>query len=91
MYGSSVSSSNTPTSVRRAKPVDGAAIARIYNQGIEDRVATFQTVPRTISDVEQLLGERADRYPTVVAERAGEVVAWASAGIYHSRLVSADC
>lgn len=79
-----MSSSNTAATVRRARSDDAAAITRIYNQGIEDRVATFQTVPRAIADVERLLAERADRYPTVVVERTGEVVAWASAGTYHA-------
>jgi phosphinothricin acetyltransferase len=69
---------------RLARREDAAAIARIYNQGIEDRVATFQTVARSVADVEQLLAEREGRYPTVVVERGGEVVAWASAGMYHS-------
>ena len=32
---------------RRANPEDCDAIARIYNQGIEDRVATFETRLRT--------------------------------------------
>jgi L-amino acid N-acyltransferase YncA len=34
-------------STRLAGPDDAAAIARIYNQGIEDRVATFETEPRS--------------------------------------------
>jgi phosphinothricin acetyltransferase len=72
--------------VRSVASGDAAAITRIYNQGIEDRVATFQTVPRTITDVEQLLAERANRYPTMVVERDSQVVAWASAGSYHSPL-----
>jgi phosphinothricin acetyltransferase len=79
-----VSSPNTPATVRRARSDDAAAITRIYNQGIEDRVATFQTVPRTVLDLEQVLAERDGRYPTIVVERKGEVVAWASAGMYHS-------
>jgi phosphinothricin acetyltransferase len=84
VYGSTVSSSTTPATVRRARPGDAAAITRIYNQGFEDRVATFQTIPRNVADVEQLLHERDGRYPTVVVELDGEVVAWASAGMYHS-------
>jgi phosphinothricin acetyltransferase len=70
---------------RLAEPQDAAAIARIYNQGIEDRIATFETEPRSAADVERLLTQRAERYPTIVVERAGEVVAWASAGTYRSR------
>jgi len=30
---------------RQALPEDAAAIARIYNEGIADRIATFDTVP----------------------------------------------
>jgi L-amino acid N-acyltransferase YncA len=69
---------------RAAQRDDAAAIARIFNQGIEDRLATFQTEPRSVADIELLLAERADRYPTIVVERDGEVVAWASAGTYHA-------
>ena len=36
---------------RLATPADCEAIARIYNQGIEDRVATFETRMRTPEDI----------------------------------------
>ena len=38
--------------VRPATPGDAEAIARIYNQGIEDRVATFETRLRSAGDVQ---------------------------------------
>jgi phosphinothricin acetyltransferase len=69
---------------RQARREDAAAIARIYNQGIEDRIATFQIEPRNVADIERLLAEREGRYPTIVVERGGAVVAWASAGAYRS-------
>jgi L-amino acid N-acyltransferase YncA/protein-tyrosine-phosphatase len=78
------SANREATAVREARPEDAGAITRIWNQGIEDRVATFQTAPRTLADVERQLVEREGRYPTVVVECGGEVVAWASAGMYHS-------
>jgi L-amino acid N-acyltransferase YncA len=71
--------------LRRATAVDAAAIARIYNQGIEDRIATFETEPRTAEQMAARLSERGDAFPTVVIERAGEVIAWAGAGPYRSR------
>ncbi|MBI3974330.1 MAG: N-acetyltransferase [Chloroflexi bacterium] len=71
--------------VRQASPADAAAIARIYNEGIEGRVATFETEPRTPEQIEALLAARGDRYPTVVIERDGHVIAWAAAGTYRSR------
>jgi phosphinothricin acetyltransferase len=79
-----MSSLNTHATARRARPDDAPAIAHIYNQGIEDRVANFQTVPRTNADIEHMLADREGRYPSVVVERDGNVVAWASAGTYHS-------
>ena len=48
---------------------DAEAIARIYNEGIADRIATFETEPRTADDIARGLRERADRWPTVVVER----------------------
>jgi L-amino acid N-acyltransferase YncA len=70
---------------RLATPADAAAIADIYNQGIEERIATFETAPRSPRDVEVTLAEKGDRHPTVVVERAGQVVAWATAGPYRTR------
>lgn len=72
-------------STRLAQPSDAAAIARIYNQGIEERIATFETEPRSAEQIEAQLAERGDRYPTVVAERDGQVIAWAGASGYRSR------
>jgi phosphinothricin acetyltransferase len=72
-------------SVRLAGAADAPAIARIHNEGIEDRVATFETEPRTADQVAKAMAEKADRYPTIVVVRDGEVVAWASAGPYRSR------
>jgi len=37
----------TKLRTRRATPGDAAAMAGIYNEGIADRVATFETEPRT--------------------------------------------
>ncbi len=74
-----------PTTVRAARPADAAAIAAIYNEGIEDRIATFETEPRTAARMEAWLEEKEGRYPVVVAERGGRVVAWAAASGYRPR------
>jgi len=76
-------------STRLATAADAPAIAAIYNEGIEDRIATFETEPRTVEQITRQLVEKGDRFPTVVAERHGEVIAWASAGPYRSRLAYA--
>ena len=70
---------------RLATAADAPVIAAIYNQGIEDRIATFETEPRIPEQIATQLSEKGDRFPTVVAERHGEVIAWASAGPYRSR------
>ena len=75
----------TPLTVRLATADDAEAIARIHNEGIADRVATFETEPRTPAQVASALADKGDRYPTVVVERDGQVVAWASAGPYRTR------
>ena len=72
-------------STRLATAADAADIARIYNQGIEERVATFETEPRTPDAIERQLADKGDRFPTVVVERDGRIVAWATAGAYRSR------
>ena len=73
------------TIVRPASPSDAQAITDIYNQGIEERIATFETEPRSAAQVSAQLLEKGDRYPTVVVERDGVVVAWATAGPYRGR------
>jgi L-amino acid N-acyltransferase YncA len=72
-------------STRLAAPADAEAIARIYNQGIAERIATFETEPRTTAQIAAQLAEKGDRFPTVVVERDGQVIAWATAGAYRSR------
>jgi L-amino acid N-acyltransferase YncA len=69
---------------RTATPRDAAAIARIYNEGIEDRVATFETRPRSAADVERWFD---GVHPIVVIEDGGEVIAFASTSSYRPR----DC
>jgi L-amino acid N-acyltransferase YncA len=70
---------------RLAAPADAASIAAIYNEGIADRMATFETEPRTADQVAAQLADKGDRHPTVVAERDGQIAAWASAGPYRTR------
>ena len=74
-----------PTIVRLASGTDAGAIARIYNQGIEERLATFETEHRTAAQIDAQLSDKSDRYPTVVVERDGTVAAWATAGPYRNR------
>jgi L-amino acid N-acyltransferase YncA len=67
---------------RAATRSDAAAIAAIYNQGIDDRVATFETRHRTPEEIEPWLG---GRYPLIVVEDGGRIAAFASASTYRPR------
>ena len=72
--------------IRSAVPTDAATIAAIYNQGIAERAATFETVPRTVGDIDQRLADLA-RYPLLVATDKGAVIGWAGLSSYRPR----DC
>jgi len=73
------------TRIREARPDDAPEIARIYNQGIEDRGATFETDPRTPADIASRMAE-ADRFPLLVAELDGTVAGWAGLSSYRARV-----
>jgi phosphinothricin acetyltransferase len=68
-----------PVVVRAARPDDAEAIARIHNEGIAERVATFQTaMQQGPSIAEAIEGGRL----VFVAARGDEVVGWASVAPY---------
>ena len=71
-------------SIRAARATDAAAIAGIYNQGIEDRGATFETQLRTADDIAPTLSETAN-FPTLVAIDGDAVVGWAGLSVYRAR------
>ena len=65
--------------IRSATPEDAEAIARIHNEGIAERVATFQTGTQRGPQI----GAQIERGALVlVAERDGRVVGWARVGPY---------
>ena len=67
---------------RAASPGDAEAIARIYNQGIEERIATFETRPRAAGEIEGWFDEGK---PIVVVEHRGAVISFANASSYSIR------
>jgi L-amino acid N-acyltransferase YncA len=68
---------------RPATQEDAAAIAEIYNQGIEDRIATFETYLRSADDVKSWFDMR---YPIVVVEdEVGDIIAFGSTAAYSTR------
>jgi phosphinothricin acetyltransferase len=71
--------------LRPARESDAGAISTIYNQGIEDRVATLETELRTPEERRQWLTARGPRHPVIVAEGDGVVAGWGSLNPYSAR------
>ena len=73
--------------IRAAAAADAEAIAAIYNEGIQERVATFETRPRGADDVLAWLGEA---LPFVVAvDGNGTLLGFARVSRYSDRCVYA--
>ncbi len=67
---------------RAATPADAGAIARIYTEGIEDRIATFETRARSAADIAAWFD---GIHPVVVVEDEEQVIAFASTSSYRAR------
>ena len=70
--------------IRHVTVDDADAVAAIYNEGIEDRLATFETRPREGGEVRAWLE---DGLPFLVAADGGEVVGFARVTPYSDRCV----
>jgi phosphinothricin acetyltransferase len=68
--------------VRPALLADSLAIAEIYNEGIEDRVATFETRLRTAEDIATWFD---GVHPVMLAEDDGQAIAFAATSAYRPR------
>ena len=71
--------------LRRAAEPDLAAIRKIYNDGIEDRVATLDEDPKSAAEIAEWWASHQGRHAVLVAEREGVVVGWAALNPYHHR------
>ena len=67
---------------RAARLDDAAVIAGIYSEGIEDRLATFETQPRTATDVTAWFD---GRHPIVVVEVGAAIIGFAATFTYRPR------
>jgi len=70
--------------IRRAITADADRLAAIYNQGIDDRGATFETTHRTAAEFVGRIAD-GDRLPLIVADDGGAVVGWAGLSTYRPR------
>jgi len=69
--------------VRPATPQDAPAMTEIYNEGIADRVATFETHPRSVDDV--IAWFAPDRPIVVVTDAQRQVAGYAATFSYADR------
>lgn len=73
------------TLIRAAVTGDVERILRIYNQGIEDRIATLEVDQKNIAYMNNWFQQHQDRYAVIVAEYDNEVIGWASLNPYSQR------
>lgn len=71
--------------VREAKNADILSILEIYNQGIEDRIATLETEQKDESYMMKWFSLHQERYKVIVAVVENEIVGWASLNPYNAR------
>jgi L-amino acid N-acyltransferase YncA len=69
--------------VRAAVPSDAAGIAQIYNDGVHDRTATFETQLRSAAEVTAWIGDPV--YPLLVFVAGDDVLGWIRASEYRER------
>lgn len=75
--------------IRSAERRDAPRIAAIYNEGIRDRHATFETTERSPADVAAWFDEASSdgsmASPFLVAQRDDAIVGWVRASAYRPR------
>lgn len=71
--------------IREANLKDLEFIMNIYNQGIEDRIATLETEIRNFQYMEEWFSQHGGRYKVLVAEWDDQIVGWASLNPYNNR------
>lgn len=77
--------SGSAITIRDAGGADAVALARIYNQGIVDRIATLETEERTPEERRAWLEARGLRHPVLVAEADGQVIGFGSLNVFNPR------
>lgn len=70
---------------RLAAVGDLESILNIYNQGIEDRIATLEEEQKDIEYMREWLNNHTGRFSVIVAEQDDEVIGWASLNPYSNR------
>ena len=71
--------------IRESNESDIYCIKEIYNQGIEDHIATLETEKKNDSYMKEWYEKHIGRFKVIVAEHEGQVVGWASLNQYNNR------
>lgn len=71
--------------IREATIKDIGFITKIYNEGIEDRIATLETRLRNEAEIKQWLKNRDERCKVIVVEKGNVIYGWASINVFNSR------
>jgi L-amino acid N-acyltransferase YncA len=71
--------------IRHAVESDIKAILEIYNQGIEDRIATLEEETKNYPFMKEWFERHQGRYKVMVSEQDGNVAGWASLNPYSNR------
>jgi phosphinothricin acetyltransferase len=78
--------------IRPVRDDDAAAIREIFNEGVQDGLATFDIEPRSLQEQRQLLAEAVQdtKHPVLVAQLGRWVLGWIAIEPYDARPVLDD-
>lgn len=76
--------------IRPVKPADIAAITEIYNWYVTDSVASFETTPLSVEEMQQRIDSIIPRWPYFVYEAEGEVIGFCYAHPWKERAAYCD-
>ncbi|ARR10790.1 MULTISPECIES: arsinothricin resistance N-acetyltransferase ArsN1 family A [Paenibacillus] len=72
-------------SVRPAQKEDLLTILEIYNQGIEDRIATLESETKDLNYMGNWFAQHQGRYTALIIQHEGQLVGWAALNPYSQR------
>ncbi|WP_066290465.1 arsinothricin resistance N-acetyltransferase ArsN1 family A [Bacillus sp. FJAT-29937] len=71
--------------IREGNLNDIDTILNIYNQGIEDKIATLETETKDLQYMKEWFEQHRGRYKVIVAEQNGQILGWSSLNQYNNR------
>lgn len=71
--------------IRPLSDGDIPQVTEIYNEGIEDRIATLEDKAKSVNEVSQMFMDRSPRYGVLVAKKDDQVLGWAAINPYSHR------